>query len=102
MTVGKTRGVRLAVLGLVVLGIAGAWRWRQLFDPLVLTAWIGGNPAAPLIFLVLHIAASLFFVPRTLLAVGAGLVFGMWWGILWAALGSVAGALAGFLLARYV
>ncbi len=101
-TNGKSRGVRLAVLGLVALGIVGAWRWRQLFDPLTLTGWIAGNPAAPLIFLALHIAGSLFFVPRTLLAVGAGLVFGMWWGVVWAALGSVAGALAGFLLARYV
>ena len=41
-------------------------------------------------------------MPRTLLAVGAGLVFGMWWGVLWAALGSLAGAVAGFLAARYI
>jgi len=98
----KTWGVRLAVLGLVAIGVVGAWRWRQLFDPLALAGWIGGNPIAPLAFLALHIAASLFFVPRTLLALGAGIVFGMWWGIVWAALGSVAGAVAGFLLARYL
>src|SRR5204862_6468407 len=42
------------------------------------------------------------FVPRTLLALGAGLVFGMWWGALWAALGSLSGAIDGFLVARYL
>ena len=76
--------------------------WRAVFDPAALTGTIATTPAAPLLFLALHIAASLFFVPRTLLALGAGLVFGMWWGIVWAALGSVAGAVVGFLVARYI
>jgi uncharacterized membrane protein YdjX (TVP38/TMEM64 family) len=93
---------RLAVIALLVAGIIAAWRWRTLFDPLALTGLIGGNPLAPLAFIAMHIAGSLCFVPRTLLALGAGLVFGMWWGILWAALGSLAGAVAGFLVARYL
>src|SRR5260370_31262150 len=98
MMVGK----RLVVVALLAAGIAAAWRWRGLFDPLALTGLIGGNPLAPLAFIAMHIAGSLCFVPRTLLALGAGLVFGMWWGILWAALGSLAGAVAGFLVARYL
>jgi uncharacterized membrane protein YdjX (TVP38/TMEM64 family) len=53
-------------------------------------------------FLAVHIAASLLFVPRTLLAIVAGLLFGMGWGIVWAASGSVAGAVAGFLAARHL
>src|SRR5260370_150531 len=93
-------GKRLIVVVLLAAGILGAWRWRDLFDPLALTGLIGGNPLAPLAFLAMHIAGSLCFVPRTLLALGAGLVFGMWWGVLWAALGSLAGAVAGFLAAR--
>jgi uncharacterized membrane protein YdjX (TVP38/TMEM64 family) len=100
--IGKKAAARLAVAVLLAGGIVAAWRWRGLFDPLVLTGLIGGNPIAPLVFLAVHIAASLFFVPRTLLALGAGLLFGMWWGIVWAALGSVGGALAGFLAARYL
>lgn len=99
---GKTRSGRLIVAVLLVLGIVAAWHWRSLFDPLALAELIGESPIAPLAFLAVHIAASLFFVPRTLLALGAGLVFGMWWGILWAALGSLAGAVAGFLAARYI
>lgn len=93
---------RLVLLALLTAGSAAAWRWRGLFAPLALTSAFAGNPAAPLAFLALHIAASLFFVPRTLLAAAAGLLFGMWWGLLWAAVGSVVGAVAGFLVARYL
>ncbi|HZK88653.1 MAG TPA: TVP38/TMEM64 family protein [Stellaceae bacterium] len=96
------RAGQALVLGLVVAGIAAAWRWRGEFDPLTLTALIRSHPAAPLVFLALHLVASLTFVPRSLLGFAAGIVFGVWWGLLWSALGSVIGAVAGFLLARYV
>jgi uncharacterized membrane protein YdjX (TVP38/TMEM64 family) len=100
--IGRIPAWRLVVMALLAVGAVAAWRCRGLFDPLALTGMIGGNPIAPLAFLALHIVGSLFFIPRTLLALGAGLVFGMWWGILWAALGSLAGAVAGFLTARYL
>jgi uncharacterized membrane protein YdjX (TVP38/TMEM64 family) len=100
--IGKARAGRLIVLALLAGGVAAAWHWRGLFDPLALTALIERQPAAPLVFLAVHVAASLFFVPRTLLAFGAGMVFGMGWGVAWAALGSLAGAVAGFLAARYI
>jgi uncharacterized membrane protein YdjX (TVP38/TMEM64 family) len=102
MTPGRSRIGRYLVLALLVTGMAAAWRWRGLFGPASLTELIASNPAAPLAFIALHAAASLFFVPRTLLAFGAGLMFGMWWGIVWAALGSAAGAVAGFVVARYL
>jgi uncharacterized membrane protein YdjX (TVP38/TMEM64 family) len=94
--------VRLALLGLLAIGVASVWRWRALLDSMAITGTIDRYPAAPLGFLVVHIAASLLFVPRTLLAIVAGLLFGMGWGIAWAAAGSVAGAMAGFLVARYI
>ena len=93
---------RLLVLAGLGIGALAAARWRTVFDPVAMTAAIGRHPAAPLGFLALHVAASLVFVPRTLLAIGAGLLFGTTWGILWAELGSLAGAAAGFLLARYI
>ena len=102
MTIGRAQIARLLAVALLAVGVAAAWRWRELFDPLALTGVIGRSPAGPLVFIGLHVAASLFFVPRTLLALAAGLIFGMWWGIVWAALGSLAGALAGFLTARYI
>jgi uncharacterized membrane protein YdjX (TVP38/TMEM64 family) len=100
--IGLRRATRLIVLGLIAIATMAAWHWRTVFDPMAITTAIGRYPAAPLGFLAAHIAASLIFVPRTLLAIVAGLLFGTGWGIVWAELGSVAGAAAGFLLARYV
>src|SRR5215469_1170899 len=96
------RAVRLLSVALVVIGAFGAWRWRGAFDPIEVTSEIARYPAAPLGFVAVHVAASLLFVPRTLLAIAAGMLFGIAWGIVWAALGSVAGAAAGFLLARFL
>jgi uncharacterized membrane protein YdjX (TVP38/TMEM64 family) len=89
-------------IGLVSAGAVLAWYWRDVFDPLAMTALLAGHPLAPLGFIALHVAASLFFVPRTVLAVVAGLVFGGWWGPVWAVFGSLAGAVAGFLVARHL
>ncbi len=96
------RTARLTTLALLAIGAAAAWRWRAVLDPITISAAIERYPAAPLGFLAVHIVASLLFIPRALLAVVAGLMFGIWWGIVWAALGSVGGAAAGFLVARYV
>jgi uncharacterized membrane protein YdjX (TVP38/TMEM64 family) len=96
------RAMRLAVLALLLFTAAAAWRWRGLIDPRAMTAAIARYPATPLVFLAVQIAASLLFVPRTLLGIVAGLLFGIWWGTIWAALGSLAGAAAGFLIARYI
>src|SRR5258708_2245346 len=99
---GLRRVSRLTLLGFLAAGAIAAWHWRTILDPATISAAIARYPTAPLGFLAVHIAASLLFVPRTLLAIVAGLLFGMGWGIVWAELGSVAGAAAGFLLARYV
>jgi uncharacterized membrane protein YdjX (TVP38/TMEM64 family) len=93
---------RLALLGLLAIGAGSAWWWRAILDPMTITTAIDRYPAAPLGFLAVHTAASLLFIPRTLLAIVAGLLFGMGWGIVWSASGSVAGATAGFLVARYI
>jgi uncharacterized membrane protein YdjX (TVP38/TMEM64 family) len=96
------RFVRVFLLGLVVVAVGMVWRERAEFQPSHLKALIAGNPYAPLIFLGIHVCASLLFVPRTPLSIAAGLLFGLWWGALWAVCGAMAGSLAGFALARYV
>jgi uncharacterized membrane protein YdjX (TVP38/TMEM64 family) len=99
---GLRCAARPVVLGLIVLGAGAAWHWRTALDPIALSAAINRYPAAPAAFLAAHVAASLLFVPRTVPAIAAGLIFGSGWGILWAALGSVVGAAVGFLVARYL
>src|ERR1700730_3045983 len=99
---GFRRAARFALPALLAAGAVAVWRWRGVLDPTTIGAAIARYPAAPLGFLAVHIAASLLFVPRTLLAIVAGLLFGTGWGIVWAASGSVAGAVAGFLVSRYM
>lgn len=99
---GVLRIARLSLLVMLAIGVVSAWHWRAVLDPMTITAAIDRYPATPLGFLAVHIAASLLFIPRTLLAIVAGLLFGMGWGIVWAASGSIAGAVAGFLVSRFV
>jgi len=93
---------RVALVLLVLAGASFAFAHRGALDAAAIAETLGRYPAAPLIFLLCHIVASLIFFPRTVLAVAAGALWGIWWGTLWAALGSVLGAIAGFLLARAV
>jgi uncharacterized membrane protein YdjX (TVP38/TMEM64 family) len=97
----RTTG-RVLVAGLVLLGMALVLTHRSALSPAEVKSTIGGTPLAPAIFVLGHVAASLLFVPRTLLALVAGLLFGSLGGIAWATVGSTLGAVAGFLLARYV
>ena len=85
--IGLRHSARLLVVGLIAIAAVAAWHWRTVFDPIAITTAIGRYPAAPLGFLAAHIAASLVFIPRTLLAVVAGLLFGTGWGIVWAEIG---------------
>ena len=94
--------VRWLILGIVGVGVGVAITFRGMLDPQELTALIAGSSAAPVVFLALHLAGSLCFVPRTVLGIAAGLIFGFWSGLLWAMLGGSIGAVACFLLARYV
>jgi uncharacterized membrane protein YdjX (TVP38/TMEM64 family) len=98
----RNRVARLGVFTLIAIGTLVAYHSAAVLDPIALAAAARSSPAAPLGFVAIHIAASILFVPRTLLAVAAGLLFGVGWGIVWAEIGSVAGAVVGFLIARYI
>jgi uncharacterized membrane protein YdjX (TVP38/TMEM64 family) len=92
-------GVALAIAGGMVLAVAyrGELHLERLQD------WIDDYGAfMPLAFIVAHVGASLFFGPRTLMAVLAGITFGKWGGPAWSLVGSMAGAYVGFAATRYV
>jgi uncharacterized membrane protein YdjX (TVP38/TMEM64 family) len=93
---------RLALVLVVLAGAVYLWARQGAVDAQSIVQTVERYPAAPLVFLGIHIVASLIFFPRTVLAVAAGAMFGAWAGTLWAALGATIGAVAGFLLARYV
>ena len=95
------RLARIIALVLVAAGIVLAVFYRDRIDPMAISRTIAAQPLAPLYFILLQVAASLLFIPRTVLGIAAGLVFGLFWGALWAVLGAMAGAAAGFALARW-
>jgi len=95
------RPARIIALVLVAAGIVLAVFYRDRIDPMAISRTIAAQPLAPLYFILLQVAASLLFIPRTVLGIAAGLVFGVFWGALWALLGAMAGAAAGFALARW-
>ncbi len=94
--------VRVLALLVVLTGVVLAFVYRADIHPLAIKNAIASNPLAPLIFIGLQIAASLLFVPRTVLGLAAGLLFGLVWGAVWAMVGAVAGAAAGFALVRWM
>jgi uncharacterized membrane protein YdjX (TVP38/TMEM64 family) len=94
---------RLAVAAAIAGGMALAVAYRGELHLEQLQDWLDDYGAfMPVAYVVAHVAASLFFVPRTLMAVLAGLLFGSWAGPLWSLVGSMAGAYVGFAAARYV
>lgn len=93
---------RLIALLLVAAGIALAVLYRDIIDPVAIRDVITGNPFSPAIFVALQVAASLLFIPRTVLGIAAGLVFGFVWGTVWALTGAMLGAAAGFALTRWL
>ena len=101
MSALRTAG-RVLVVALVLAGAAYVLSHRGAVGPAEIKAQIAGAPLAPLLYVLAHVVASVVFVPRTFLAVAAGLLFGSVGGFIWATVGSTFGAVAGFILARYV
>ena len=97
-TVQATLSTGLSLLA----GIALAIIYRNEIDPVAVRDVIAGSPFSPVIVLGLQVAASLLFIPRTVLGIAAGLVFGFFWGTVWALTGAMLGAAAGFALTRWI
>lgn len=105
----KNNGVKLVAAAAVILAVIALMRYFGLFqyvsmqNIMNLKAWINGLGAiGPLVYILLFIAACLFFLPGLPVAILGGLAFGPIMGTVWASIGSTAGAALAFLVARYV
>lgn len=56
----------------------------------------------PVLFVVMYVLACVFFIPGSVLTLGAGAVFGVGWGSVYVSLASTLGATASFLVARHL
>lgn len=55
-----------------------------------------------LLFILLYIVATVFFLPGSILTLGAGAIYGVAWGSVWVSIASTLGASAAFLVGRYL
>lgn len=68
-----------------------------------LLTWISGQGIrGALIFALLYVIATVFFIPGSVLTLGAGFVFGVVGGTVIVSIASTIGAFAAFMLGRYV
>lgn len=59
------------------------------------------GPWASILFVGLHIIATMLGVPGVILTMVGGICFGVLWGTLWSLIGATLGAIAAFGMARY-
>src|SRR5215475_3766095 len=65
--------------------------------------WIGKlGPLGPVIFVGLYVVATVFFIPGSVLTLGAGAVFGVALGSVCVSMAATLGATAAFLVGRYL
>ncbi len=91
-----------ALIALGGIALALAHFFPTGVDARAIHSLVSNSPFSALIFIALQVAASLLFVPRTVLGLAAGLLFGFALGSILAIVGAVAGAAAGFALVRWL
>ncbi|MFW5685447.1 MAG: TVP38/TMEM64 family protein [Spirochaetota bacterium] len=70
---------------------------RQLLD------WVRDQGiVGVVVFAAVYIAATVLFIPGSILTLGAGFVYGVVWGTLYVSIASTIGATAAFLVGRYL
>lgn len=95
--------VRVVLLGLVVLGIALVFYYRDSLSAEVLQEQLVSlGPWAPAILILIWLVAPVLFVPGGPITLAAGFLFGPVLGAAYSLGGATAGATLAFMLARYM
>lgn len=92
------------VLGIAVLaGVAAAFVNRDALGERGVVEWLAHAGAwAPVVFVAVYAAATVMFLPGSVLTLAAGVIFGAVPGALFSLVGATLGATLAFLVARYV
>jgi uncharacterized membrane protein YdjX (TVP38/TMEM64 family) len=106
VTASRARSpARLAVWALVVVALA-ALVWHrdaaQAFLRQALGRIAGLGPWGPVIFVFVYVAATVLFLPGSILTLGAGALFGVVKGSVVVSISATLGATAAFLVGRYL
>ena len=95
--------MRFTLVAALLAGIALAAVYREQFSATALQGWVqDAGVAAPLAFMALYAAATVLFLPGSLLTISGGALFGPVWGTFYSLTGATLGATLAFLVARYL
>ncbi|MDE0885041.1 MAG: TVP38/TMEM64 family protein [Myxococcota bacterium] len=98
---------RIATLRKPALGLAAVAALfvlaRSAGDPLLeAVAWVEGlGPLGPVVFIVLYVFATVFFIPGSILTLAGGALFGLAGGLVYVFIAAFTGSSLAFLIARY-
>lgn len=100
----KNRVLRAAIVAAVIAGFVAVLVYRNAIDAASVVAWAQNQSwwATALEFLVVHMAAGLVFVPRLIMGLAAGVLFGPLWGSVLSLIGGTLSSFTGFVLVRFV
>jgi len=87
----------------VILILIRVFEAGRFLSPSLLRETITGyGVAAPIIFIIIYILATLFFLPGTPLTISSGLIFGSFLGTVYTVIGATIGATLSFIISRYL
>jgi len=95
--------LRISILILLVAGITAAIIYRDQFDANALESWVkdAGN-AGPIVFMLIYIIGTVFFLPGSVLTLAGGALFGPVFGTFYNLTAATIGAMISFVAARYL
>ncbi len=95
--------VRFSLLIVLLAGITLAVMYRDLFDVVALETWVQeAGAAGPLLFMLIYILGTIFFLPGSVLTLAGGALFGPFWGTFYNLTAATIGAIISFVAARYL
>ena len=95
--------LRISVLLLLVAGITVAIIYRDQFDANALERWVkDAGSAGPIVFMLIYIIGTVFFLPGAVLTLAGGALFGPVFGTFYNLTAATIGAMISFIVARYL
>lgn len=95
--------VRAAIAFVLASAAAGAWLFRDRFDPAQIEALVASAGALGSVgYVAAYALATVLFLPGALFGLAGGALFGPVWGSVWNLAGATLGATIAFLVARYL
>ena len=97
------RLLQILITSVMIAAIATAIYFRDNFSVEQVELWIEqAGVLAPLVFILIYIAATVLFLPGSVFTLAGGVLFGPYLGVLYNLIGATIGAALSFLIARYL